>query len=557
MSIASNPTGARDLSLAMGPQLDKGGQADGSLPAPLSPRQMELDHLWRYYRCANYDARRLDWSGKQNLSKVEHEQVAQAGFIPPGFYDAGNDVPLKFRRPTAPYYLGKVIVDRFTSLLFSNRRNPKIVVEGDPDTQDYVTAMAEVSRLWPALIQARAYGGAMGSVGMGFKFFQGKPVVEVHDPRWSTPTFADAYTGRLAAFDKRYTYRDYIRGPKGEWVAAWFWYRRYIDAEVDLTWPKVPVGMADEEPAWERFPPTGDEHGLGFCPVVWVQNLPVQDDIDGDPDALGAFDLIEAIDTLVAQAHKGTVNNCDPTVSLATDAEFGEVMKGSDNAILLEKGGTAGYMEISGSGPRVAMELVAMLEERALRLVRCYLDSNKDGPAKTMTEIERNYSSMLEKCDVLREQYGERGVKPLLEMMLAAARGLSQPRIVRGSGPARVERPLIRLPKKALKETADGRATFVERKLGPSDQVDLKWPPYFTPSLDDAVKAVQAAAMALTTHIVDDEHAAQFVAPYFQIEDVPGLLEKLRDQAKSVGEDVMETQLANRMTAGMTPNLKP
>src|SRR5690242_9439502 len=91
----------------------------------MSVRQQELDLLWRFYRCANYDDRQLNWDGSQHVPRVEQNSyVATAGYSPPGFYDAGQTSPLATRRPNAPYYLDKVIVDRFTGLMFSERRHP-------------------------------------------------------------------------------------------------------------------------------------------------------------------------------------------------------------------------------------------------------------------------------------------------------------------------------------------------------------------------------------------------------------------------------------------------
>jgi hypothetical protein len=525
-----------------------------SMGPPLSPRQEELQQLWSYYACQNYAGRKVDWSGRAQLSKTEHEYVASAGFIPPGFYDAGQSLPLKFRRPTAPYYLGRVIVDRFTSLLFSNRRHPQIVVEGDPDTEDFARALAEASRLWPQMIQARTYGGAMGSVGMSFKFEDGVPVVETHDPRWCYPIFENRQTQKLARLEIRYTFPDQTRGPKGEWVEAWFWFRRVIDDQTDTVWPKVPVGDGTE-PDWDAWKHVQVEHGFGFCPAVWIQNLPVADSVDGDPDAHGAFDMIEAIDQLIAQAHKGTLANCDPTTVITTDADMDEVMKGSDNAIKVEKGGTASYMEMTGSGPKAAMDLVEKLEEYVLRVVRCYLDTNKTGGAKSVVEIERDYSSMLEKCDLLREQYGERGAKQLLILMVKAARKVSVPRIERDEAGTRLVRSTLQLPRRAVKEDGTGRATFVERRLGPSSLVTLKWPGYFQPSLDDALKAVQTATLAKTGGLIDDETAVQFIAEYFQVEDTQALLEKIRKMQAEMS-DALEVQMMNRMAASAAPNIK-
>lgn len=276
----------------------------------LSPRQQRLNFYYSHYRGQCYDARAIDWDGTPYTDQIDREAIARATFTPPGYYDAGAQWPLKFRRPTAPYSLCKVIVDRFTGLLFSERRHPQLRDPGDLLTEDYVRALAESARLWPAMIQARTFGGACGSVAVGFQLVEGRPVVEPHDPRWIFPQFDDRAALKLKSIEKRYIYPEDRFDPElGKWVEVNFWYRRIIDADRDILWDPVFVGEGDE-PDWERLPAKVVEHGLGFCPVVWVQNMPVADDVDGDPDCHCIYDTIESIDALIAQANRGTLANC-------------------------------------------------------------------------------------------------------------------------------------------------------------------------------------------------------------------------------------------------------
>ncbi len=306
----------------------------------LTPRQQDLNHLWSWYRCQRYEARRCDWDGKQNLDPIEHEAVATAGFIPPGFYDAGALLPIKFRRPRAPYALPKVIVDRFTGLLFSERHHPQIRVEGDPDTEDFIAGVAESARLWAIMILARSYGGAMGTTVVGFQFVDGVPVVEAHDPRWCTPDFLDKTTHKLRSVEKRYMFTEELKDPStGVTKPVDFWYRRVIDEQKDTLFKQAPVGDGGE-PEW------GVEkevvHGFGFCPVYWVQNLPVQEDIDGDPDCTGVYDLIESMDALLSQAMKGTLANCfgreTQFITYEGVRAFSDYVDGASITVLTHKG---------------------------------------------------------------------------------------------------------------------------------------------------------------------------------------------------------------------------
>jgi hypothetical protein len=490
----------------------------------MSPRQQQLNHLWSWYRCEHYGARRQDWDGREVLDPIDHEAMATAGFIPPGFYDAGaNLMPIKFRRPTAPYSLVRVIVDRFTSLLFSDKQHPYVLAEGDDDDNDYMGAMIEVSRLWPAMMLARQYGGAVGSVCVGFQFINGKPEVEVHDPRWCVPVFADRSSLRLKSVEKRYMYPQDERDPgTGKFATNWYWYRRIIDETSDTLFQPAPVGNG-EEPDWQVAKAV--EHGFGFCPCIWIQNTPVQDDIDGDSDCVGIYDMVEAIDALMSEANKGTIQNCDPTLLLVCDAEMNDIRKGSDNAIKLPAG-SAEYLEISGTGPKMAMELVDTFRSYALEVAQCVI-TFADAQNKTATEIERQMLPMIAKADILREQYGHRGVLPLVDMMMQAARKLNEGGVNQETGD--LERQVLLLPPRPV-EQEDGTISLEPRKLGKGGLLQIQWPRYFQYTLADIGAAATAAGTALLGQLIDQDQAIRFAAEYFGVRNVSQLVVKMKKQ---------------------------
>lgn len=496
----------------------------------MSPRQQYLNKLWSYFCAAQYESRQMSWDGTPNVGMVEKELISTAASIPPGFYDAAGqmqDLPLAFRKPTAPYHLARAIVNRFTGLLFSKKRHPEFQVADDPKTQDFLHGMIEAGRLWPSMILARTYGGATGSVGLGFKFINGKPEIEVHDPRWTTPTFKDrsATHLELASVDKKYMYPvDVFDHEKGEWVSVPFWYRRYVDDRVDVVWPRVPVGDGDE-PDWQKYMQTElvVEHDLGFCPVQWVQNTPVQDAPDGEPDCHGAFEMIEQIDALNAQADRGILMNCDPTLGIVTKDDLADISKGSDNAIKITEGSMQ-YLEISATGITAAREKASDYRADVLEVTQCVLD-HPDVAGRTATEIERLYGSMIDKADVFREQYGERGIKPLGEKMLEAVRKLKQGRVVRREDGS-VERQVsqVEVPQRVV----DGK--LQSRELGDGKLIELTWGPYFSSSLADATQAATAASAAKVGGLIDAEAATRFVAQHFAIDDPDAAIKAVQEQ---------------------------
>jgi hypothetical protein len=537
----SNPDAARKMIYA--DPISGAMNETKHLAGSLNSRQIELNRLWAFYACQHYHGRKVDWDGKENLEHIESEVVAQSGVLPPGFMDSGQTLPLKFRKPTAPYHLTRVIVNRFTGLLFGKKRAPKIHVIDDKQTDDWIQAFITETRLWSRMILARTYGGAMGSVAVGFKFVNGVPVVEVHDPRWSFVDFEDVESGTLRSYEKRYLYPKELRDPAtGEWYIAQFWYRRVIDKMRDRIWPAVPA-EDDEEPDWNdpAYKVYQVEHGFGFVPVVWIQNHEVQGSEDGWSDCEGVYDLSESIDALLSQANRGVLANCDPSLVISSDSEgfANGVRKGSENALWVEKGGSVNYMEITGNGPRTAMDLAKELRTLALEVSQCVLDTNFEGPARTEEEVATNYSSMLETADKLREQYGV-GIYRLLKLVVKAARQLEEPNVSGAESNVRLISRTIKLPPKVESDSSGENVTVTERVLGRGTTVELIWPNYGEPSLADAGQAVVSSSQAKMTGLIDLETAIKHIAPYFQIDNIAKVKAAAEKEMKAESADVMQ-----------------
>jgi hypothetical protein len=579
----------------------------------MSERQQELNRLWSVYRCAHYKHRKVDWDGKQATDAFNDEVISTQGFMPPGFVDgSGASLPLKYRKPTAPYALVKVIVDRFTGLLFSEGQHPEIKVDGDPATEDWLRALADSTRIWQQMIQARQYGGSMGSTAIGFQFVNGKPAIEVHDPRWCFPEFDEHGSTTLIKLEKRYRYPKEERDPEtGKWETKEYWYRRIIDANSDVLFEPAPVDDG-EEPQWQEA--RRADHNFGFCPIVWVQNIPVQDDVDGDPDCPeSVYDMVSSIDSLVSQAQRALIANCDPQLVLTTKAELADVQMGRDRALRVPDG-SASFLEITATGPKAALELAEQLRGMALEVAQCVLEHQAVSGGKTATEVERNMQSMFSKADIYREQYGQKAVIPVLEMAWRAAQALSKPRLLPQAPPppqglpqaaiaapgatlgaeaqapaggtppgpgtppaapqgapaapgmeandgmlhqfATMTRGVVQLPPRYVKDEL-GVMQAVERELGTGGTIQLQWPDYIQPSLQDVQIAATAAAAALQGGLIDDETAIGFVAAYFKAEDKNDLVEKVRANGAQQQADLMAQMASANQPENPNPKAAP
>lgn len=500
----------------------------------MTPRQQRLNWLWSWYCTNRYDTRKIDWDGSERVEDpLDVEAIATAAVTPPGFYQVAQDFPLKFRRPTAPYPLPRVIVNRFTGLLFSESQHPKIRCLGDQRVEDYVGALADAGRLWASMVLARTFGGATGSFCVGFKFVAGRVRIEVLDPRWVTPRFVDRDSFELDSVEYRWCWPEEQLNEKGEWEETWYWTRRIVSASVDVVWNKVPVGGGDE-PDWEAFKPDAMvEHGLGECPFVWGQNLPVTDSEDGEPDCLGTYDQVEDMDALVAQSSVALKKNLDPTILLMTDRKLAELKKGSDNAIKLEKGGAGQYLEAGFEGPKQALVQALQYRDFVLEVCQCVLDSEDAESPETATKARERQANMHARADIFREQYGQKCVLPLLEKMLRAAVKLtaSVPGAAPNGGPLR---RAIRLPPREI-TTPDGNKEYQPRELPEGADVAflaLEWPPYRRPTPAEFQAAAGAVKAAIDAGTMSIEAAVRYLQPYSGVEGAEVEIARIKSEAK-------------------------
>lgn len=511
--------------------------ARGGKHMRLTARQQELNTLWSYFRVAEHDGKGVDWSGDPIQNATTRDMISRQGYLDPGFETTGDILPRKYRRPATPLGVVHTIVSRFTGLLFSNRRHPRVTVPGDENTEDYLGALLKVGAFWATMARARNFGGAMGSVAVGFRFIRGRVTFEALDPRWCTPEFASHDMRDLIRLTIQYTYPVEEKDEQGQWKKTWYWYRRVVDTQTDTVWVRIKC-RDGKEPRWEYMQHTKVEHGLGFVPYEWVANLRADDDIDGDADCLGCYDLVDGIDQLLSEVWSGTLQNCDPSLLLTTDEELSSIKKGSDNAIRLGKGESANYLELQGAGPRVGLEIAKALEDRVFRLAQCVPDNVlfEGTGEKTATEIERIFSSMLEKADMLREQYGA-AVTSLCQKLIAAVRVYTEPRLDENG---QLVRGKILVPPR-IQEQTDGDAVEVPRVIGKGTLCEIRWPPYYRPSLTDIEAAIRLSTMAKDSMVLTKSSTVGFFAPFMDIDPLKELNGLKREEAEAAevsgGED--------------------
>ena len=121
-------------------------------------RQRELQRYETCWLGIQYDDRPFLWDGRSSSNPD----------APPGTFSggAGSTVPERWQRvPCVQSKLGGLIVRRFSDMLFGEGRRPSQST-GDADSDDWLTAAWQQADGWLEVLEARDYGGAMGTQGM-------------------------------------------------------------------------------------------------------------------------------------------------------------------------------------------------------------------------------------------------------------------------------------------------------------------------------------------------------------------------------------------------------
>lgn len=511
--------------------------------APLGEtrRYRQLDRYEAHYGCRQYAHQGYDWWG---MSADQMETVSPDVQVPLGFTQPALNLTVRQRRPTAPYNLCKAVVDRFTGLLFSDVRHPDISIEGDEDTEGFLLAAMESMRFWAKMREARTVGGSVGSSLVTVHLRDGKFCLEVHNPKHCQVVWKDRRSLMPFAVLKCYRYpvmEDILDPRTNEYKGSKqvdYLYRRVI-TEVDDT-VYVPAKLDGEKPStWEVESEV--KHGLGFFPGVWVQNLPVLEQEDGEPDCQGAWQSFDAMDRILAQQNKAVLLNLDPTLCLKLDAKEmaqmgGSVRKGSDNALYLGASGSANYLEITGSGVDAGSKVWAQLKQNTLDVVRCVLVDPQtiSGAAQSAKAIEYIYAPMLEKADDLRAQYGDLCVVPLLRVVEKMVRKFAGQTVQ--IAPGKVGRYKFDLPPKVTQEDqGDGTTKRIvgDHALGLGGYIRLSWGPYFAPTAQDKQAALQALSAAKMGGLIDQETAVKQASLLFDVRDPASMLEKIKAEEQA------------------------
>lgn len=507
-----------------------------------TPDHVLLQQKWAWYEGLQYDECQFDWYGAPYGSgSVSKALVPKSTGVPPGFRSLNVPSPsLSQRRPSSPQRVVRRVVGRFTGLLFGDGCNPTIQCVGDERTGHWLQSFAKTSRLFPKMQSARDIGGAIGAVAIGLRALNGEPRIELFDPRFTKQIWADREAMVLKALDVRYKIPvSVLTGRGGSRETAFYWERRLISDQADLHYKPVWVSKREgqildngvavqanptgREPEWDTLidEEKSVRHDLGFCPVIWVQNLTKHTTEYGYSDVDGLYEQAADIDQLRSSISACVKANMDPTLVITnTDGKFPDgLKKGSGNGIAVQTGGTVQYLEAGFGSVTVAMNWFEQTLDLFFKESDC-LELAKDGGGapQTATEVNQKVGPQQAKTGRLREQYGQLGVRKILQMAVRMERQLNS----RGEGFTELEPRVVNV--------SEGEDKVEPVRLGDGGYIDVDWPPIARPSIADIAQAATAASAAKQGGVLDNESLVKWLAPYFGAEDIGVILARMEKE---------------------------
>jgi hypothetical protein len=505
-----------------------------------------LQYRNNYFECKQHDHKRWDFDGRAVDIRVGTPGLQ--GFV--GMEKPMTAIPMGHRRPCAPMRLAKVIVDRFTSMLFGESMFPHFRTVGDDKTEDFVKALSKAGKLPIKMVHARNIGGATGSVGLSWCFEAGKPRYGVHNPK---NIYIHSWEDRTELIPRHvsevYLYYEVEWDPKRKCFGnKYYWHRRDWTPDWDIVFKPIEFAP-DKQTFWTPDVEKSVNHKDGLCHFVWIQNLPT-DEMDGLPDYDGVFDKLDEIDIISSVITRGTKCNLDPTLVLKVDQDMAArkpISKGSDNSLNVGLGGEASYLELTGSSINIGIQVLDRLIRATCDETQCVLTDADKLAAQGLSSvaIRMIYGPMIAKSNIHREQYGT-GLERLLEPQIVVAKKRSSVLIhvqddlgnplVDENGEPIVGQEQLMLPPKVETEndpvTGEDIITKIPVEPGEATDIELQWPPYFPPNPQEQSQVVTTLQTATGGKaFLSSETATELAAQAFGI-DPAQERKRLEEQGK-------------------------
>lgn len=424
---------------------------------------------------------------------------------------AGEYIPVARRAPGVRYSLCRMVVEDSISLLFGDGHFPGLQCDDEKTTEALKDLTAETHL--DLLMTDVAMRGSIGSVAVRMRILKQRVFFDIFDTLFLTPVYDPEAPDTLIGIKEKYRVKGSDLAAQGYVIApdmmgADHWFCREWDMNAE-TW-FIP------QPCTVLKPPVIDDsrsvtHGLGFCPWVWIKNLPGGDEIDGACTFRGAIDTQIEIEYQLSLGARALKYSAAPTLMIKEPSDSRSTLAAGDT-IIVDKEGDAKWLEIDGSAANAVIDYVRVLREFALESVHGNRsNADKVSAAQSGRALELLHQPLIWLADKLRTTYGECGLLPLFAMVIKGSQ--KYPLKVRG-------KPV------ALKADVD---------------LSLAWPRWFPATASDRSSDAGTLRTLTQSGLMSDETAIKQVAPVYDVPDVQAEITAIAaDQAKADARSVAQ-----------------
>lgn len=417
--------------------------------------------------------------------------------------DTGGDyIPIRQRKPRIVYNFGKVLVDRVSAKLVGDNVFPKMRIEDDPDTDEYIKFVIKAAKLRVYLMDAAKKMLGAGSSFLRFFFAEGKIKLETYKSKYCYPEFQP--NGELESLRVQYVYEDPMdKDKKGNPKQKWYKLQLGMMSDTLYNNPDYEEGV---EPEFSVVSST--EHNFGYVQGQWFKTT---GDDHNSPDGISIIsDLLDFIDELnysLSQTSQAVQYNQEPVLAFKGLSEDEmEVVRSSQKALNLGREGEAKFIESTLKGVETAIahrDKVRLNVQDVARVV--FLDPEKMAAnAQSGKSMEVMHGPMIELINELRPQLEDQIISLVLKIAISML-------VLNNDG---VETDVTIPPGWAPK----------------SLNLTCHWPAIFPLTIEDLAKKADIAVKLTTANIYSRETMMRWTAEDFQVEDIDEEMDKIENQ---------------------------
>jgi hypothetical protein len=363
------------------------------------------------------------------------------------------------------YNLAELLTADTVSLLFTPDHSPYAKcwdAKGDGTKYEETENAIETLRAdfdIDALMLETAYMGSTGSVALVVRQLEdnkvyiervpGKECMPIYDPKNPNKLMELRREYPIKGADliaQGYPEADNDKDRAGIQPEAWYFMRIDLD-DSEETWykPLIEAQYSDlkrgdeDAPKWVKDLERSWAHDFEITPAVFIKNTVQTKGMDGDATFGKIVDIIVEIDYLLSQICRGFRYSMDPILAIA-DGILGDIAPISDgndgsatdnstvdmsekNTLTIPKDGKAEFLEINGGGLQNGKEFLKQMREWAIEVVGgMKSDQEHSGGAQSGKALEILHKKLIWLVDRLRICYGDRGLVPLLRILLTGVK---------------------------------------------------------------------------------------------------------------------------------------